>query len=96
MSNVDKFGITLLTIVFVTLKLIGQIDWSWWWVLSPLWIYTAFILLIIIVVFIIQYYKRKKIIKGFDNILESKEPKRKSRFQSKLEEAMNKAKQNEK
>lgn len=28
----------LLTIVFITLKLIGQIDWSWWWVLSPIWI----------------------------------------------------------
>lgn len=30
--------IGLLTIVFVTLKLIGKIDWSWWWVLGPLWI----------------------------------------------------------
>lgn len=28
----------LLTIVFITLKLCGVIQWSWWWVLSPLWI----------------------------------------------------------
>ena len=28
----------LLTIVFITLKLTGYIDWSWWWVLSPFWI----------------------------------------------------------
>lgn len=28
----------LLTIVFITLKLTGVIAWSWWWVLSPLWI----------------------------------------------------------
>jgi hypothetical protein len=28
----------LLTIVFITLKLLGKITWSWWWVLSPLWI----------------------------------------------------------
>jgi len=28
----------LLTIVFIVLKLIGKINWSWWWVLSPLWI----------------------------------------------------------
>jgi hypothetical protein len=28
----------LLTIVFIILKLIGKIDWSWWWVLSPIWI----------------------------------------------------------
>ena len=28
----------LLTIVFITLKLIGYISWSWWWVLAPMWI----------------------------------------------------------
>lgn len=28
----------LLTILFVALKLTGVIDWSWWWVLSPIWI----------------------------------------------------------
>lgn len=27
-----------LTITFIVLKLIGVINWSWWWVLSPLWI----------------------------------------------------------
>lgn len=29
---------SLLTIVFVTLKLCHVIEWSWWWVVSPLWI----------------------------------------------------------
>lgn len=28
----------LLTLVFVTLKLTAVIDWSWLWVLSPLWL----------------------------------------------------------
>jgi phosphoglycerol transferase MdoB-like AlkP superfamily enzyme len=28
----------LLTIAFIVLKLTGFISWSWWWVLSPLWI----------------------------------------------------------
>lgn len=28
----------LLTIAFIVLKLTGAIAWSWWWVLSPLWI----------------------------------------------------------
>jgi len=28
----------LLTISFIVLKLIGTIDWSWWWVLSPAWV----------------------------------------------------------
>ena len=29
---------SVLLIVFVTLKLTELIDWSWWWVLSPVWI----------------------------------------------------------
>ncbi len=29
---------SLLAITFVVLKLLGYIDWSWWWVLSPVWI----------------------------------------------------------
>lgn len=29
---------TVLFIVFLILKLTGTIDWSWWWVTSPLWI----------------------------------------------------------
>lgn len=28
----------VLTIVFIVLKLIGVISWSWLWVLSPIWI----------------------------------------------------------
>ena len=28
----------LLTAIFVILKLMGTIAWSWWWVTSPLWI----------------------------------------------------------
>ena len=29
-------GLTFL--VFLVLKLTGVIDWSWWWVTSPLWL----------------------------------------------------------
>jgi hypothetical protein len=29
---------SLLTILFIGLKLTHVIDWSWWWVLSPIWI----------------------------------------------------------
>ena len=61
MSNETKvsysggIGFTgLLTIVFVILKLLGKIDWSWWWVLSPLWIsfllcMLFFILMVIVI-----------------------------------------------
>lgn len=31
------FG-SLLTLIFITLKLTHFINWSWWWVLSPEWI----------------------------------------------------------
>lgn len=27
----------MLTILFIGLKLTHNIDWSWWWVLAPLW-----------------------------------------------------------
>jgi len=38
----------LLTIVFIGLKLLDKIDWSWWWVLSPLWISAAVVFLVIL------------------------------------------------
>jgi hypothetical protein len=38
-SNNSSIGFCgLLTIVFITLKICGVIDWSWWGVLAPLWI----------------------------------------------------------
>lgn len=27
----------LLAVAFIVLKLAGQVDWSWWWVLAPIW-----------------------------------------------------------
>jgi hypothetical protein len=27
-----------LTLLFVALKLTGYINWSWWWIISPIWI----------------------------------------------------------
>jgi hypothetical protein len=35
----------LLAIVFITLKLCGAIDWSWWYVTMPLWIVPAILLI---------------------------------------------------
>lgn len=43
---------SVLTIVFIVLKLCGIIHWSWLWVLAPLWmpiVIVLFILLIIII-----------------------------------------------
>ena len=35
----------VLFIVFLVLKLTKNIDWSWWWVTSPLWIQFIIVLL---------------------------------------------------
>ena len=37
-SGVSLGFLEFLTLIFITLKLTGYIDWSWWWVLSPLWL----------------------------------------------------------
>jgi len=29
---------SVLQIIFIVLKLVKVIDWSWWWVLAPTWI----------------------------------------------------------
>ena len=47
-SSSSGIGCTgLLTIVFIILKLIGEIDWSWWWVLAPVWGMAAFVLILL-------------------------------------------------
>jgi hypothetical protein len=58
MSNVHlSFGssgfIGALTLIFITLKLLGKIDWAWIWVLSPLWISAIVGLLVVLILFII-------------------------------------------
>lgn len=37
-----------LTVIFVVLKLVGAIDWSWLWVISPAWICIAYFVLSLI------------------------------------------------
>lgn len=45
-------GLTgLVTTVFIVLKLTDYNDWSWWWVLSPLWLPW----IVIFVVFLVGY-----------------------------------------
>lgn len=47
-------------IVFLILKLTNNIDWSWWWVTSPLWIpFLAFFVIFFIgIVFGIIFFNR--------------------------------------
>lgn len=46
-----QLGISsILTIIFVIAKIFGYLNWSWLWVLSPLWITLAILLVLAIVV----------------------------------------------
>ena len=55
-SSSSGVGFTgLLTIVFIILKLIGKIDWSWWWVLSPIWISFALLVLFFAGAFVVVW-----------------------------------------
>ena len=39
----------LFLVAFVVLKLCGLINWSWWWVLSPLWINLIIAIFVILI-----------------------------------------------
>ena len=55
-TTVIRRILELLLVVFIVLKLTGVITWSWWWVLSPLWIPLA-IALIVTIIFLILIIK---------------------------------------
>jgi hypothetical protein len=44
----------LLGVAFIVLKLCHVIDWSWVWVLAPLWIPVGLLLLSVIIMFVLD------------------------------------------
>jgi hypothetical protein len=46
----------MLTIAFIVLKLANVIDWSWWWVLSPLWISAIIGAIIVCLLILLRKY----------------------------------------
>jgi small Trp-rich protein len=105
-SSSSGIGFTgLLTIVFIVLKLLNITEvanWSWWWVISPIWIVTSlvigFIAITFAIIIIAEHFKykknRKSLIENSKHINNS-EPYRetlinspKSKFLQKLEESM--------
>lgn len=58
-SGTGVSGVTLLQILFIGLKLGGVIGWSWWWVLSPLWISAALFVMLIILFFLFKWITEK-------------------------------------
>ena len=49
----------LLTVLFVGLKLTGYIDWSWWWVTSPLWIGFSIVILVLLIAVTVTLWLEK-------------------------------------
>jgi ABC-type nickel/cobalt efflux system permease component RcnA len=68
----------LLTIAFIVLKLCKVIDWSWWWVLSPLWISVGLAILALAIFIVVTVAKEKA---DYD-----KAKKRHDKWNKKLEE----------
>lgn len=61
-SNSGGIGfLSLLAIVFITLKLTSVIDWSWWYVTMPLWggiaLFACFGVLCLLFVAAVNVYK---------------------------------------
>lgn len=66
------FG-ALLTIVFIVLKFTNVIDWSWWWVLSPIWIvYGLVVLGVFVIMPVLERYNRKTMRNELDKLLEQR------------------------
>lgn len=52
-SSSSGIGFTgLLQVAFIVLKLCKVINWSWWWVLSPLWISSIIWIILLIIMYI--------------------------------------------
>jgi hypothetical protein len=49
---------SLLAVLFIGLKLGGVIDWSWWWVLAPIWGSFALLAVMLVVFFGVAIVQR--------------------------------------
>ena len=47
--------LSLLTILFIGLKLTGYISWSWWWVLSPIFVGVAFWVVFLVIALVVVW-----------------------------------------
>lgn len=54
-SIVSQCFLLALTLLFVGLKLSGHIDWSWWWVISPLWIPALAVVCILVLCWLVIF-----------------------------------------
>lgn len=54
-GGIGFFG--LLTILFIGLKLAGFIDWSWFWILSPLIFSAGLYAIVLVILLVIVFFK---------------------------------------
>lgn len=57
-GGIGFFG--ALTLIFIVLKLCNVINWSWLWVLSPLWLPFSIVMACLVIVLIILFYGKWK------------------------------------
>ena len=57
-NSIGFFG--LLTLIFITLKLTGYIDWSWWLVLMPLFVPVIIIFTILVIMLVMGARVRQR------------------------------------
>jgi membrane protein YdbS with pleckstrin-like domain len=43
-----------LMIVFIVMKTNGMIDWSWWVILSPLWVFGGLSVIFLLIIYILR------------------------------------------
>jgi hypothetical protein len=53
--------LSTIQIIFIVLKLVGAISWSWWWVLSPLWIPLIVLAIFLFVIYVIDKNNKTKL-----------------------------------
>jgi hypothetical protein len=57
-GGIGFFG--LLTILFVAMKIMGYINWSWWWVFSPMLIGAGLWIFFLVLLFSVVFWARSK------------------------------------
>lgn len=59
-KNIQIGCVTPLSVIvflaFFFAKIYNKIDWSWWWVFSPLWIPAALVIIALIVILILKIW----------------------------------------
>jgi len=85
----SSYFVTALALIFITLKLCGVINWSWWWVTAPLWGGFAILMIVLLVMLVVWYFQEKKksrIRKERGQELNGGNPPKRSKFQERLEQ----------